>query len=202
MTEPSKFARLRRRHKRRSQLFGLRGASAVFVAAGLVAACAERAPMLNSERIAATYGSYGIEVREADGRERVSNLYSVEDDRRTTRTWAEVRFAWPIDEALRAEHAQVVAGGSIGEVFQSRGWTVSKRDIRIGTDLLDAADGDIAALMRIDTPREVALHEYALVVARNGLEIEYAVITERHHPGYLSQTDLEAIYGKVPKTAK
>jgi hypothetical protein len=158
--------------------------------------------MLNSERIQAAYGSYGIEVLEAGDRGRVSNLYSVEDGRQTMRTHAEVRFAWPVDKALSAAHAQVVAGGSIGEVFRSRGWRVSKRNLRIGTDLLDAPEGDIAARMRIDTPREVAVHEYALVVGQDGREIEYTVITERHHPEYLSESDLAAIYGDVPKTAK
>lgn len=180
----------------------LRHVSAIAVAAGILTACAERSPMLNSERIAASYGSYGIEVLEADGSERVANLYSVAAGQRTMRTHATVRFAAPVDEALREEHALVQAGGSIGEVFKSRGWTVTKRDLRIGTERLDATDTEIAARMRIETPREVALHEYALVVGRNGREIRYAVITERHHPDYLAEADLRAIYGAVDKTAK
>ena len=205
MNEPSKLARPRRPHKLRPSLSDLPRACAMAVALGLLAlltACGERTPMLNSERIEAAYGSYGIEVLEANDSERIANLYSVKDGQRTMRTYAEVRFAAPVDEALRKEHALVLAGESIGEVFKSRGWTVSKRDLRIGSYLLDESDRRIAALMRIDIPREVALHEYALVVGRSGFETEYALITERHHPDYLTQSDLEAIYGQAPKTAK
>lgn len=172
------------------------------VLAALLIGCDASAPPLNSERIEATYGSYGIEVLTANGRERVTNLYSAEDGRRTTRTWAEVHFMDPLDEAVREEHAAVVAGGSIGEVFRSRGWTVSKRNLRIGSDTLDASRQDIAARMHLDAPVEVALHEYAFVVGRDGREIEYAVITERHHPDYLTVADLRRIYGEAGETAK
>lgn len=169
-------------------------AAAAAAAMGIVAACGERTPMLNSERIEATYGNYGIEVLAANESQRIANLYSVKDGRRTTRTYAEVRFSLPVDQALREEHALIVSGRSIGEVFKSRGWTVEKRDIRIGSERLDAGDANVAALMRIDPLREVALHEYALVVVKNGRKLEYAVILERHHPDYLSEADLEAIY--------
>jgi hypothetical protein len=197
------IARAQRRHKsRRRPPLDLRRACALVIAIGLLAACAERQPLLNSERISATYGSYGIEVLEASGSRRTANLYSEQDGQRTMRTYAHVRFVLPVDEALREEHELVVAGGSIGEVFRSRGWTVLKRSLRIGTDLLEASDREIAALMGIDTPREVALYEYALVVGRDGRRIEYAVITERHHPDYLAESDLLAIYGRPPKTAK
>ena len=158
--------------------------------------------MLNSERISATFGSYGIEVLTANDRERTTSLFSETGGKRTMRTHAQVRFILPVDPALREEHALIVAGGSIGEVFKSRGWKVSKRNLRIDSDVLEASDSDIAALMRIDIPQAVARHEYALVVGRDGRRIEYAVITERHHPDYLAEPDLAAIYGKPPKTAK
>ena len=159
--------------------------------------------MLNSERIETVYGSYGIEVLEANGHHRVTNLYSTENGRRTTRTYAQVRFRAPIDDAVREEHSLIVAGGSIGEVFESRGWTVSKRDLRFDTETLDDASGrHIATLMRIATPASIALHEYVLICSRNGRDIEYAVITERHHPHYLTEADLRRIYGKPAKSAK
>lgn len=170
--------------------------------AALVAACAEPEALLNSERIEMTYGSYGIEVLEANGRERVTNLYSVDHGLRTMRTLAEVRFMAPLDDAVCQEHAIVVAGGSIGEVFSSRGWTVSKRTLRIGSDRLDGSQQDVADLMRVETPIEVAVHRYAFVVSRHGREIGYALITERHHPDYLTEADLRRIYGDVGKTAK
>ena len=200
------IARAQRRHKSRRLLQDLRRVCALVFALvfaiGLLAACAAQSPLLNSERISATYGSYGIEVLEADVSGRTASLYSEQDGQRTMRTHAEVRFVMPVDEALREEHELIVAGGSIGQVFKSRGWTVSKRDVRIGSDRLEASDRGIAALMGIDTPREVALHEYVLLVGRDGRRIEYAVIIERHHPDYLAESELLAIYGKPPKTAK
>ena len=47
--------------------------------------------LLNSERIAATFGSYGVEVLEQNGAVRVSNLFSGEGEERVTRTFAVVR---------------------------------------------------------------------------------------------------------------
>lgn len=48
--------------------------------------------LLNSERIAQRYGSYGIEVLASDCGLRVSDLYSGEQTDRVTRTLAVVRF--------------------------------------------------------------------------------------------------------------
>ena len=52
---------------------------------------AERTP-LNSERIEARYGSYGIEVLESDTRIRESNLFSEHAGGRVTRTFAIVQY--------------------------------------------------------------------------------------------------------------
>ena len=49
-------------------------------------ACTTEPELLNSERIAQTFGSYGIDVLQADGALRRSNLYSVSDGLRTCRT--------------------------------------------------------------------------------------------------------------------
>lgn len=39
-------------------------------------------------------------------------------------------------------------------------------------------------------------------VYRDGREVRYAVITERHHPDYLTEADLRRIYGEPAETAK
>jgi len=77
--------------------------------------------LLNSERIAARFGNYGIEVLAGDSRERVSNLYSEANGERTCRTFAVVRYPAAIDSAVAAEHDEIVRGGSIGAVFAAHG---------------------------------------------------------------------------------
>jgi hypothetical protein len=163
------------------------------VAAAIVVGCAQTT-LLNSERIEQTFGSYGIEILSANGSERVSNLYSTRNGERTTRTVARVRFVEPIDEAVQEEHSLITDGASIGATFESRGWQVGKRNLRVGSRLLTAADADISALMRIEVPREVALHEYLLVVSKGGREIGYATITESHHPDHLTPAELRRLY--------
>src|SRR5262245_26355355 len=82
--------------------------------------------LLNSERIAAAFGSYGVEVLEQDEQVRVSNLFSGAGEDKTCRTFAIVRYPPELDGAISAEHAEIVAGGSIGAVFASHGWEVRK----------------------------------------------------------------------------
>lgn len=172
------------------------------IAMTLIAACAREAPFLNSERIAEAFGNYGIAIIDATETKRIANLYSTEDGRQTTRTYAIVEFALPVDPSLREEHDLVVSGQSLGEVFKSRGWRIAKQNVRIGTRRLKSADREIAALMRVKLPCEVALHEYDLFVSRDGAPLRYARITELHHPDYLTREDLERIYGDGQQTAK
>src|SRR5688572_8293898 len=82
--------------------------------------------LLNSERIAAAFGSYGVEVLEQDDQVRVSSLFSLAADEKTCRTFAVVRYPPRLDSAVSAEHAAIVAGGSIGAVFTAHGWEVRK----------------------------------------------------------------------------
>ena len=83
--------------------------------------------LLNSERIAAAFGSYGIEVLEQDDggarlepvqrRGRREDLPDVRGRALCSRTSI---------PAVSAEHAAIVAGGSIGAVFAAAGWEVRK----------------------------------------------------------------------------
>jgi hypothetical protein len=153
---------------------------------------------LNSERIAAAFGNYGIEVLEQDDEVRVSNLFSTDADERTCRTFAVVRYG-RIGAEIRAEHAAILAGGSIGAVFASAGWEVRKTHLRY-REL--AATPRLAKLMRVGPGTLLAMHVYVLDVANQSGRHEYATLAEIHHPEYLGSEELLAIYGPANEAAR
>jgi hypothetical protein len=155
--------------------------------------------LLNSERIAARFGNYGIDVLASDARERVSNLYSAADGERTCRTFAVVRYPAAIDPALAAEHDEIVRGGSIGAVFAAHGWQVVKTNLRYFE--IDAP-ARVASLMRVATGTRLAAHAYELDVEKDGRTFEYALLVEIHHPDYLKRDDLIAIYGPADASSR
>jgi hypothetical protein len=148
--------------------------------------------LLNSERIAATFGSYGIDVLEQTEEVRVSNLFSGVEGERTCRTFAIVRYAPRTDTALSEEHEAIVAGGSIGAVLAAQGWEVRKTHLHYG-EL--AASPKLAELMNVSAGTPLAQHVYVLDVIKDGRTIEYAALVEIHHPDYLDVAKLGAIYG-------
>lgn len=157
---------------------------------------------MNSERIAATFGNYGIEVLEQADGNRFSNLYSGAGDGKICRTFAAVRYQPGMDLQVSAEHAAIVAGGSIGAVFVAAGWEVRKTHLRYSET---RAPRRLASMMRIAERTPLATHVYALDVARGGRVIEYATLVEVHHPDYLTREDLPAIYGaayEAPRSAR
>jgi hypothetical protein len=168
----------------------------VLLATAMLAAASFGQPpsreLLNSERIAEAFGSYGIEVLGNGRTERVSRLYSVHEGRETCRTLAVVIYPDDPASALAGEHALIVAGGSIGSTFADAGWTVLKAHRYFGE--LPSTTG-LDALMRVTETLPLAVHVYTLSVARDGSEHEYATIAEVHHPDYLDLEDLHAIYG-------
>ena len=158
--------------------------------------------LLNSERIAAQFGSYGVEVLEQDETVRVSNLYSGAGDDKTCRTFAVVRYQHIVDPQLSAEHAAIVAGGSLGAVFVAAGWEVRKTHLRYSETW---ATPRLASLMRVAAGTPLATDIYALDVAKGGQVVEYATLVEIHHPDYLTKDDLPAIYGpafEAPRSAR
>lgn len=173
----------------------------LLIATIAVTAAAQTAPreLLNSERIAAKFGSYGVAVLEQGDSVRVSNLFSGTDQNRTCRTLAIVRYAEPIDPALSGEHAAIVAGGSIGAVFVAAGWEVRKSHLSYGTR---TATPRLAALMRVAVGTPLAMHVYALDVAKGGRMLEYAALVEIHHPEYLTREQLGEIYGPADEAAR
>lgn len=154
--------------------------------------------LLNSERIARQFGSYGIEVLEQSPTVRVSNLYSRTGEERVTRTFAVVLYPADVEPALADAHATIIGGGSIGAVLTEHGWQVRKRHRFLGalepTRRLERMMGGIRA-------ETLATHVYVLDAIGPGAEheyeyeYEYATIVEVHHPDYLTVDDLRSIYG-------
>ena len=173
----------------------------LFIAAITLAAAAQTTPreQLNSERIAARFGSYGIAVLAQDDSVRVSSLFTGSGEERTCRTFAVVRYAERMDAAVEAEHAAIVAGGSLGAVFAAGGWVVRKTHLRYGTR---AATQRLAELMRVPVGTPLAMHVYALDVAKGGRTVEYAALVEIHYPEYLTTEQLAEIYGPADEAAR
>jgi hypothetical protein len=155
--------------------------------------------LLNSERIAARFGSYGIEVLTQDDRLRTSTLFSSDGDVRTCRTFALVRYPSRVDPALAAPHAAIVAGGSIGATFAAQGWEVRKTHLDYSEI---EASPRLASLMRIEEKTPLAEHVYVLDVAKDGRVLEYAALVEIHHPDYLRIGDLATLYGAPDSVAR
>jgi hypothetical protein len=185
------------------RIFAVAGVFAVSGLAGYSGvAMAQSGPqadtLLNSERIEQRFGSYGIEVLEAEGAVRVSNLFSEHDRQRITRTFAVVTFAEEIPVAAADAHAQIMAGGSIGAVFASHGWTVSRRHLWFGE--VPASDR-VLAMMQAAAPAALATHIFELIVSRpDEPPFSYATIAEVHHPAYLSLAELGDIFS-IPSDA-
>ena len=155
---------------------------------------AELRSLLNSERIAMEFGSYGIDVLATDARVRVSNLYSVHQGTKICRTFAVVQFPELIENAYSVEHEAILSGQSIGAVFAQHGWTIAKINRYFG--VLHSTDR-VAGLMGEIAPQPLAVHLYDFKVSKPGTSLIYASIAEVHHPDYLSVADLQRIYGAV-----
>lgn len=175
---------------------------AVLAAFLFVTACGDVRPLLNSERIEQKFGSYGIDIIASDSTRRLSSLYSLNDGDRVCRTYATVRFMQSVDPSIATEHARVVGGQSIGTVFKSAGWTITKRHSWFGETALTGSDTDILRRMRIERPQKLATHRYVFRVEKSGRWFDYAVITEMHHPAYLTLRDLRSIYGNEGVAAR
>ena len=145
---------------------------------------------LNSERIAERYGNYGIEILQAGNGRRLSSLYSTGNGQKTMRTLALVEFTGADHALVTKEHKRVLAGESIGAVFKEQGWTIEKISSRYCLSNLDLETMPELAEMDVDLPTNFATHNYIFRVHKDGITIDYATITEIHHPDYLQGEDL------------
>ena len=155
--------------------------------------------LLNSERIEQRFGDFGIEVLEADSQTRISNLYSMDSAGATMRTLAIVNFIAATDPHLAAEHRRIIAGESIGAVFQESGWHIEKVTLAVCAMQFDIDAYPQLQLMNIELPATLAFRRYVFRVSSDGSEIDYATITEIHHPDYLTIADLAPLVGLSPK---
>lgn len=154
-----------------------------------------RPETLTSERIRERFGSCGIEVLAADGRERVSSLFSLTGGTKVCRSYAQVRFELPVPGALAGEHTRVLAGASIGATFKAAGWRIERRHLYVRETRLSGSERAIADLMDIAPGARLATHSYVFRVAKDGDAHDYARITEWHHPDYLDAGELANLYG-------
>jgi hypothetical protein len=161
----------------------------VFPGSPFLVSCAT-APPLNSERIEQRYGNYGIEVLQSGNNRRLSSLYSVSDAQKTMRTLALVEFTAADDEHLAREHQRILAGESIGAVFKGEGWTIDKISLRYCLSRLDLQSMPELSRMRLGHPATLATRSYVFRVQKDDIKINYATITEIHHPDYLQAADL------------
>jgi hypothetical protein len=164
------------------------------VVAAALDACAHESERLNSERIADRFGSYGIDVVSSEPGLRRSNLYSSENGVSTCRTYAVVRFVDEPNALIDTEHAQILAGKSIGAIFKASGWAILKETLHVGTVKLDDPAHPVATLMRLEISADVAMHVYRLLLKKSDQAIEYATLIELHHPDYLGVSGLLNLY--------
>ncbi len=161
------------------------------VHAAALSACATETVLLNSERIEQRFGRCGIDVLASEAGLRRSSL---RDAQRICRTYAVVRFTDDPDKRFGPEHAEVLAGNSLGEVFKTHGWAFHKQTLHIGAFKIDQSATDIQKLMNLSGNNTLALHIYQMLLVRNEQVFEYATVAEAHHPAYLAEDDLRDIY--------
>jgi hypothetical protein len=177
---------------------------AIFVAMLWTCGCAngpgvpEGSPLLNSERIEARFGSYGVRIISQTETERVTCLYSGTAASPTCRTVAVVRFTSEPHPALSVPLASIRAGASLGATLREDDWTVRKINRHIGEyPLSPDCEAAVARLLRRRGPALLAVHIYELRAHRDDLDLAVATLLELHHPDYLDAADVEAIYAEL-----
>ena len=157
-------------------------------------ASAVESEVLNSERIEARFGSYGIDVIRDGGGQRLASLYSGSGGERICRTFASVRRHARGRDSIDAEQADIAAGRSIGARFRESGWSVAKRTLLAGAVPISRLIAEVRRRMRLTAEASVAVHAYQLVLDRERHRIDYATIMEAHHPDYLTVDALRELY--------
>lgn len=159
-----------------------------------LSACVAEPESLNSERIERKFGSFGIAVLSDEGGVRRTNLFSLENGRRTCRTYAIVRFDNVPEELIGEQHTQILSGLSIGATFKQSGWDILKQTRYLGDFNLSGSHSPIPGLMKLQSDPTVAMHVYRLALKKGEQIVEYATIIELHHPDYLNHESLSELY--------
>ncbi|MEM6916849.1 MAG: hypothetical protein AAF491_09815 [Verrucomicrobiota bacterium] len=151
-------------------------------------------PRLNSERIEATFGSYGIDVLE-ETPVRVSMLHSVHDGDRICRTFAIVCFAESFPKAFRVPMNKVRKGASLGATLKDAGFLVEKRPLQIG----EIPSGPrFLELAKLESSQDLAFFSYELSAQKDGEAAVIATIIEVYHPDYLTLEQLRTLTPLAP----
>ena len=137
---------------------------------------------LNSERIRQKFGSYGIDVVLESDQQRVSKLYSLQGDKKITRTFAVVSYPESIPAEIRNEHEQIKSGQSIGEVFKRNGWQIEKQQIYSGDIKSSPEYEEVYASLVESKEVDLAINIYQLSVVKGSERCKYAKIAEIHNP--------------------
>ena len=137
---------------------------------------------LNSERIRQEFGSYGIDVVLESDQQRVSKLYSLQEGKKITRTFAVVSYPETIPAVISNEHEQIKSGQSIGEVFKRNGWEIEKQQIYFGDIEKSPEYEKVYSLMGEIEEANLTMHIYQLSVSKGGERYSYVKIAEIHHP--------------------
>jgi hypothetical protein len=154
---------------------------------------------LNSERIEAAFGSYGVEVIRQEADLRHACLYSEDAGGRTCRTLAIVAFNDRPEPDLAGPLEDIRNGASLGATLAAAGWRVDKVNRYIGhVDLDRSSAPSVLGLLSLDGAAQLALHIYELRARRGNDDLTVAEILELHHPEYLRESDLRRIYGGLP----
>lgn len=164
------------------------------VLAAALSACVAEPELLNSERIMARFGSYGVDVLSDTDTLRRANLYSEEGDSRICRTYAVVAFTNARRNEVQDEHARIVAGESIGATFRAHGWQIFKETLYVGNVTMPSAEHPVASLMHVDGSDPLAMHVYRLLLRKGDTVVDYATIIEAHHPDYLDLVTLKQLF--------
>ncbi len=159
-----------------------------------LSASAVESEVLNSERIEARFGSYGIDILIDSGDQRLASLFSGSGSNRVCRTFASVRRQATSGDSIDAEQADIARGRSIGARFRESGWTVAKRTLYAGALPLGRLIDEVGRRMHLAEDVSVAIHAYQLVLGRERQTIDYATIIEAHHPDYLTVDALPGLY--------
>ena len=147
---------------------------------------------LNSERIEARYGSYHIDVIANYGLTRQSALSSGIGDERVCRTFALTQFSEDVGSVTTQD--AIAEGASIGAALQRDGWNILKSTIHVGSITIADETHPVVERMRVEPPVTLALHIYKLAIEKDGDVLDYATISEMHHPDYLSEDEIRSSF--------
>ena len=149
---------------------------------------------LNSQKIESRYGSYTVEMLASDGLTRQSALSSDSGSGKVCRTFAITRFTDTADALGLDSQQKILEGASIGATLKQDGFSILKATIYVGSIEIDRAAHPVLGLMRLEVPATLALHIYKLSIEKNGDALEYATISEMHHPDYLDEDDVRDLF--------